>query len=76
MREEDSDGLLCRSTRKRGIDGVAPELKTEFPNMRSGDGVGYAGDFEVEGAESEIGGEGGRGNKGAESGGGGVVFSW
>lgn len=75
VREEDGDGLLGRPAGKGGGDVVAPELEAEGADVGRGDGVGDAGDFEVEGADGEVGQLGGRGDEGQEGVGGGVIFS-
>ena len=73
--EEDRDGLFGRVSREGARDIVAPELEAHGCDGGVGGRVGHAGDFEVEGADAEVGGLGGGRDKGEEGVGGGVVGS-
>lgn len=75
MGEEDGDGVRRGAGGEGGGDGVAPELEAEGGNRGGRGCVRDAGDFEVEGAEGEVGEVDGGGKEGEEGVGGGVVFS-
>jgi hypothetical protein len=66
VRNQDRNRLLSRCACEGGLDSVTPELQTKLPHLRSGDCIGYTGNLEVEGADSEVSGEGGSWNEGAE----------
>lgn len=73
--EEEGDGLLGGVAGVGFVDAVAPELQAESADVGGGDGVGDAREFEVEGAEEEVGGLDVGGEEGEEGVGGGIVFS-
>ena len=54
MGEEYRDGLFGRRASVGFCDVVAPELQSHSADGGGRDCVGYAGDFEIEGAEGEV----------------------
>lgn len=57
-----------------GVDAIAPELKTHATNDRIRGGIGDAGQFNVESADSNVGCSGGRWDEGLEGIGRGIIF--
>lgn len=52
--QEDRDGLLWRIAGKGLVDGVAPELHAHKAYCRVRDGLGKAGEFEVESTQGIV----------------------
>ena len=73
--EERRDWVGGRAAGKGGAYGVAPEGEAHGADCWGGDCVGDVGEFEVEGADGEVGGLGSGGDEGEEGIGGGVIFA-
>lgn len=74
MREDNGNGVLRRFAGEGGVDAIAPELITHATNGRIGDGIGDAGEFNVESANGKVGRSGGRWDEGLEGIGRGIIF--
>lgn len=61
--QEDGDGLLGRAAGKGLVDGVAPELHAHQTYRGVRDGLGEAGELEVESSQSIVGILGGTGDE-------------
>lgn len=71
--QHEGEGLLAGPLREGVGDAVPPELVAQGSYGGSGNGVGDAGEFDVEGADAEIGCPGIRGNEGDNGAGRGVM---